>query len=129
MRSCRTHDGEMLAHPVRRKREGCRVRYGRHSRTSPSGNVGNENVVAEVQLRLDQDPPSARTGSRGRAMEHRYEITHDLGTGQRVTTGGMRAHDELAVDDLRDHRVRDSDEVLVGRATLRLHRIASHTTT
>src|SRR5439155_12775036 len=48
-----------LAHPVRRKREPDHVREHRHPLPAPPGEIRDEYVVAEVQLRLVEDPPPA----------------------------------------------------------------------
>src|SRR5438046_2899438 len=67
----RTRGGrDDLAGPVRRQRQRRRVGNGREPLTSPACEVGNEDVLFEVQLRLVEDPPAAPSrGALGRAAE------------------------------------------------------------
>ena len=59
-----------LAGPVRGQRQRRRVGDGREPLASPAREVGNEDVLPKVQLRLVQDPPAARSRSAlGRATE------------------------------------------------------------
>ncbi len=50
-----------FAKPIRRKTDVRNVRHPRHSLATPACDIGHDDIVAEVQLGLDQEPPTART--------------------------------------------------------------------
>ena len=52
-----------LAHPIRRGGEVRRVGQLCHPLPAPPREVGDQDVLAEVQLRLVDDPPPARAGA------------------------------------------------------------------
>ena len=52
---------EYFAHPVRRQRAVRPVGIDRHSFAAPAGQIGYEDVLAQVQLRLVDDSPAAGT--------------------------------------------------------------------
>ena len=60
---------EHVAHPVGRQRAVRRVKEVRHPLAAPAGEIGHADVVAQVQLRFVDDPPSTvaagRRGSKG----------------------------------------------------------------
>src|ERR1051325_4120026 len=99
---------DRLAHPVGRHRERGHVPHDRQTAASPPGDIGDEDVLTEVQLRLEDEPPTARAlWVAWWATERGSQITHDDGRRVRVRGGRSGARDELAIDDLRDHRVGD----------------------
>ena len=58
---------EFFARPVRRQRAVRRVGIDRHSFAAPAGQIGDEDVLAQVQLRFVDDPPAA--GAAGVVIE------------------------------------------------------------
>src|SRR5437870_1121110 len=103
-----------LARPVGRELEGRDIGHGRHPFAAPAREVGDEHVAAEVQLGLEQYPPAARhTGPAGIAREAADQRGPEHRRGQRVRRGGSGAREQVAVDDLRHHVVRERAEVVV----------------
>src|SRR5262249_9394378 len=92
-----------LADPVGRLREVRRGWERRHALTAPAGPVGNQDVVAQVQLGLEDDPPAPGTGwVAGVPVEGPDQVAARYRGGVRVRRSGARGHEELAVDDLGD---------------------------
>jgi hypothetical protein len=93
---------EHLTSPVRSQLEGGDVGHGRHALAPPAGKVGNQDLVAEVQLGLIEDPPAPRN-TRGvrRTAEGSDEREADHRQRERIGRGRPRASDQLAVDESR----------------------------
>lgn len=75
--------GNDLARPGRRLLERGHVGECRYALALPAGEVGYEHSVTEMQLRLEENPPSAR---RGGVARRPIEMVED-----RATDGGGRA--------------------------------------
>ena len=110
-------DGDSTSHkPIGRQREMRDVRYRRHALATPTGDIRHDDIGTEVQLRLDEEPPTAGTvlavleGTAKRAEQH---------TGcMRMRRRRPRRRVELAAQDLRDEVLRNRAEILVGRVLL-----------
>ena len=70
---------------------------------SPAGEVRHEQVLAEVQLGLVEDPPA--TGPGAAALERAAGVHAEHAGRDGVGGGGARARDQRAVDEL-GHQVR-----------------------
>ena len=104
---------EDFANPVRSEGEVGRIRYRGHALTPPTGQVGHQHVLAEMKLRLVEDPPAS--GSALAVVEwskHRAEA----GRGNRVARRRPRAQEELAVQDLRHLVLGGAQHVFVRRS-------------
>ena len=108
---------EHLTDPVRRKgEEGC-VGKVRHALAPPAGKVGNDDILAEVKLRLVDDPPAA--GATFAEVERVADLAAKNGTGACVRRGGSRLGVERPADDLGHHMRRRVDHVAVSRPACR----------
>src|SRR5260221_14643637 len=84
---------EDFANPVGSEGEEGRVRYRRHALTSPTAQIGHEDVLAGMTLGLVDDPPASR------AIVPEVERAKDgaeTGGGYRVARSRPRAKEELA---------------------------------
>ena len=102
-----------LADPVGRQGEEGRVGKVRHPLAPPAGDVGHQDVLAEMQLRLVDDPPAA--GAAFAEVERIADLTAQNGTGARMRRGRSRMGVERSLDDFGDHVRRRVDHVLIGR--------------
>ena len=110
-----------LAHPVRR---GVRVpRLGEfgESLAAPARDVRDQDVLAEVQLGLEQDPPSARATAA--EPERVSEACPETGLRQRLQRGRPRADIQRSVDDLGDPMRGGIEHVLVRGPVGRIRRM------
>src|SRR5439155_257246 len=82
--------------------------------------IRDDDVVAEVQFRLVEDPPPAwRVGASRRHVEAIEERAADRRGGERVRRCRPRAGEQLPVDDLGDQVLGHLEQVGVGRAPAR----------
>src|SRR5882724_1532059 len=77
----RRHD---FAHPVGWLSESDDVRENGHAVAAPPGEVGYDHVLAEVQLRLEEQPPAAGEPAAGRPVERPAEVRPDARRRERV---------------------------------------------
>ena len=106
---------EHLADPVRYDGEkSTGARLDRKSLLLPANEVGHQDLVVEVQLRLMHDVPAARPPAA--PDEHPTQVYSQLRSHHGVRTRRARLRIELARDDLPGHVLRQSEDVLVGRA-------------
>src|SRR2546422_32307 len=106
--------GERLAGPVRSLLEPGDVREFGHVLAPPARKIRDEDIVAEVQLGLVQDPPAARLPCRARRLVEGAQVHAHRRGGERVGRGGPGARDQLAVDELGHQVLGSLDDVLVG---------------
>lgn len=105
--------GEDLADPVGDEgAEGGVGRELRHALAAPADDVGDEDVVAEVDLGLDQDPPAA--GAAAALVERPVHLVADCADRVGVPEPRTRVEIERAADDLGDLVGGSVDDVLVG---------------
>ena len=104
--------GENLAHPVRRQGDVGRVGILGHPLPAPPRQVGNQDVLSEMQLGLVDDPPSA--GAAATPVEGSREFAAQSRTRQRVRHCRPRLRVEDSVDDLGHPIGRGVEHVLVG---------------
>jgi len=98
---------EDLADPVRCLLEKRHVGEHRHPLASPASQVRDQDVRAEVQLRLDQDPPPSRASRRtGLPVEGTEQGVPHRGRGPGVGRRGPGPGEQFTVDDLGDLPVR-----------------------
>ena len=84
----------------------------REAGPAPAGKIGHDNVDAEVELGLVEQPPPARTPSPVPERGHEPRSQHRTGDG--MSDGRARRGVQLAVDDLRHHGVGELHEIVVG---------------
>src|SRR5260221_14504200 len=104
---------EDFANPVGGKGEEGRVRYRRHALTSPTAQIGHEDVLAEMTLGLEEDSPASGTIV---PVPKRDKGAEELGASNRVPRRGPRAQEKLAVQDLRHLVLGGVQHVFVGRS-------------
>ena len=105
---------EHLAHPVRRQGTVRRVGKVGHVPAAPARQVGHENVLAEMKLGLEDDPPPA--GATGVVVEGAADLDAQGRLRERMQHGRPWAGVEHAVDNLGDAMGRGVEHVLVGRS-------------
>ena len=84
--------------------------------SSPTANIGHENIAIEMQLGLYRDPPSARAIT---VIEPIAQPQIDRTHRTFVRSRGPRRGEQLPFDDLRDEIVRNLQQVLIRRRSLR----------
>ena len=89
---------EDLADPVRREREVRGLGIPRHPVPAPTSEVGDEDVVSEVQLGLDDDPPAA--GAAPAELKRRAEVDLKGRPRQRMRRGRSGIGVQHTIDDL-----------------------------
>ncbi|HEY0484155.1 MAG TPA: hypothetical protein VGD37_41835 [Kofleriaceae bacterium] len=105
-----------LADPVRGHRDEGGVGDHCEPLAPPAGEIRDDDVVAEMKLRLVEDEPAS--GAAATALERRTELlSHRRGCGGRRAAGAIRQA-QLAADDLGDHALRRVDHVLIGCTSL-----------
>src|SRR6266571_1276384 len=104
---------EDLANPVGGEGEEGDIRYRGHALPSPTGQVGHDHVLAEVQLGLEEDSPASGTIM---PVAERDKGAVELGAGNRVPRRRPRAQEELAVQDLGHLVLGGAQHVFVGRS-------------
>ena len=104
--------GEHLAYPVRRQGDVGRVGIVGHPLPAPPRQVRHQDVLVEMQLRLVDDPPPARTAAA--LAEGAYQLIAQIRARQRMRHGGPRLGVELPIDDLGHPIRRGVEHVLVG---------------
>ena len=109
-----------LAHPVRCESHVGSFRIVRHPFPAPAREVGNQNVLAEVQLGLVDDPPSSRTPSA--ELKRIPEIGPQRGARECVWHCRPRVGVQGAVDDLRYAMCGRVEHVLIGGPGYRIRR-------
>src|SRR6185369_7812855 len=107
---------------VGRERDEGRVGDRAHALVTPSREVGDEDVLAEVELRLEEDPPASRTVRSAGLLIERAQLLEQNRAGSRVWGGWPRAREELTVHDLGHEMVGHLHQILVGGPAL--HRAA-----
>ena len=103
---------EHLAYPVGRQRDVGAVRKHRHAFAAPSCEVGDHDLLTEVQLGLEDDPPAA--WSAAALAEGADELIAERRARERMRHGGTRVGVEGSVDDLGDPVRGCVKHVLVG---------------
>src|SRR5690606_12537592 len=102
--------------PVRNQTEPGGIRQRGQPLTAPAGDIGHQNVTAQMELRLVEHPPAA--GSTYAAPEWPAQGVAQHGIGQRMPGGWPRMNLQLTVDDL-PHDLRGQfDQILVACITL-----------
>ena len=104
--------GEDLADPVGGEVDGGGVGEDRHALAAPAGEVGDEDVGAEVELGLDGEVPAA--GAAGAALDgpSRRPAMRKVAREWRERRAGVEV--QAAAGDLGDHVRRRVEDVLVG---------------
>ena len=106
-----------FADPIRSELERRDVRQLWHAATPPAGEIGDQDVGAEVKLGLDQDDPAAR---RARTAEvEGAKCAAEPRGGARVARRGAGLGDQGTAHDLGDAMAGDFEELLVDRASAR----------
>jgi len=108
---------EHFADPVGGEAEIGRVGQRRQAFPPPAGEVGDQNMRFQMQLRFEQNPPAA--GAAAPVLERLSELHAKAGTCQSVFGRRPGLSNELAVDDFADQVIGQSEEVFVGREALR----------
>jgi hypothetical protein len=111
---------EHLADPIGHQGEERLTGDGRHSLPPPASQVRHNDVLAEMQLRLVEDPPPA--GPVDTPVEGISENHADLRSHRRVRLPRPGAQEQLPIEDLGHLVLGGVQHVLVRRA---LHRIGS----
>ena len=104
--------GQDLARPVRCKWEVRCFGTVRHSLSTPAREIGDEDLVAEVQLRLGEDPPSTRAAAA--LAERRAELEAEERGSDGVRRRRPRVRVERPVDDFGDLVRGRVEHVLIG---------------
>ena len=106
---------ENFAHPVGGQRGVRRVGKERHPLPPPTGEVGYEDVLAQMQLRFVDDPPAPRATRV--VVKWTADLRAQRRTGVRVAHGRTRVRVEHTVNNLGDPMGGGIEYVLVGRPT------------
>ncbi|HMG57659.1 MAG TPA: hypothetical protein VK601_29365 [Kofleriaceae bacterium] len=105
-----------LADPVGRHGDERRIGHHGEPLAPPAGQIGHDDVVAEVELGFVQDQPAARAAAA--AHERRAKLVAEHRPGGHRRTGGSVEQPELAADDLGDHVLRRVDHILIRGTSL-----------
>ena len=89
----------------------------RHAGLPPARQIGDQNIVVQMKLRLVEDDPSA--GTTAAAIERTVEMAPQSGCGACVRDARTRLGVQNAVDDLGDNTSGCREDILVGSAALR----------
>ena len=114
--------GQHLTNPIWCSREVRRVRQRRHPLPSPARDVRHNHGSCQVQLRLVENPPAARSTMaviEGRTQRETYGRTC-----AGVSRGWSWRDEEFTVHDFADDMVAQGEDVLVGRRPRRGPRLA-----
>ena len=114
---------EHLAGPVRGEGEVGGVGEFGHPLAPPTRQVRDHHLFAEVELRLEEDPPSA--GAVAAAVKRWAEFSTEHGACDRMRRRRPRVRVERPADDLRDQVRGCVDDVLVGRPPPPRERLAT----
>lgn len=104
--------GQSLTDPIGGNGDEGFRRRARHSFPTPSSNIGNDDVLGQMELRLVEDPPTARAAI---AKLHAcYERRAESGGPHRMTHGRTRTDGKFAVDNFPDEMLGQREYVLIG---------------
>lgn len=81
----------------------------------PSGDVGNQDIAAQVEFGSVQKDPTARTASA--TVERPMELSSQTGCHECMCGSRSWAGEQLAIDNLRYQVTGNPDQVLIGSAT------------
>ena len=85
---------------------------------SPSSNIRDEDVRAEVQFRLKKKPPASKLVSIAAGAIKRAEILDDDQSGPSMRKCGSGRSQQLSIKNLGDKAVRNLKQICIGRAAL-----------
>lgn len=102
-----------LTHPV-----WCLFKVGNvlknwHAFPTPASEIWNKNVCPEMQFRLKEDPPTARTAGTTKTPIEGINIHPNDGRSACMGRCGPRRGNQLAINDLGDQDIWDLQEVFV----------------
>jgi len=102
-------------HSITRSPVSRRTRHQEWSASvrAPSCKIGNENIGAEVEFRLEQNPPPSRPSAS--PVEWTGDLRSENGAGARVRSGGPRVHVQLSADDLSHDVVGQIEKIAILR--------------
>ncbi len=81
---------------------------------TPASEIEDEDVLTEVQLGLEEDPPTPTSVASLRAIEAGVDVAKDLPRRVRVGRRGAGRRNQLAVQDLGDQVIGHRQKILVG---------------
>ena len=105
---------EDFAHPIWRKGHEGLSRWTRHLVDAPAGEIGNHDVLTQVQFRLEEDSPAARPASITE-LKWRKQCGAERRRTTRVRHRRARADHQFASNNLADDVIRERQQVFVGR--------------
>lgn len=111
---------EDFADPVWSERKERFVRCARHACAAPSGEVGHDNVLAEVKFGFVDDPPASRASVT--KLKRWTKRGTDCGRRDSVTRRRPRTDHQLSVQDFTYDILGKSEDVFVGGWTPNGHR-------